>query len=810
MKKRMLATVMALSAFCMAGCGESGGSSAKIEKDIEVWSTYNTAKVIRQTTKNAKYAQLPAKLSVQMMKGEYEGAQLIITSNVGAEYTLAKGELKNANGTVIPAENIHIYHQKYVEISRNYNGNPAYNAGDAIPDMLLPMDIAVQYGENFVKADSNQGITVEFDSEGLEAGVYTGDFLLEIDGEKQNIPVSVEIWEIEYTERRTFQSSFLIYRDQLPAGEYDNTKQTVDAYIDFLQEYKADAYVVRDIYEEEHFYESIDRFTHKNAASIVIPVDFPLTYRAEESDAHFQEAMEYILWLANQSTEENMYIEYAYFYPSTYDEADIVAERQEPSVNFFKEDGEYAKTLQAAANKLLTSLEFMQKSPELQARILQAVKTIPAVFTNVHYNAEWVEAFDTAFCPYISLFDDTATAQRYQDAASEHANGDLWAYSCSDPDYPYPTFHIDDTALGMRVNGWMNKAYDISGYLYYSVNKYSMMHDENPNAYIDVYDDTYRYNQTNGDGFLLYPGKYYGSATPFASLRLIAYRDGMDDYDMLCVYENLLQEKAEKYGVELDFNDYVADLYNGLFNGTQAYANDALVYQAKAELANRIFAIQNEDELVVNLTQKDGKKVLNIYTTASALSVNGTSVVGVQQGDGYCYTLEQGVEAATFAIKAGNNEYTYSVGAHKLVSMDAITLSEGSVKEVAGGKTVVTVKAIDDPDYKDFLRPAITYAVSGLSNVKTLRFSYENVGDEELEMRVTLLTKKGKIALGTNYCGVGKSRDVAISITNAYSVDWDSVTGVEISFENVVLTETGTVLANDRKIAIGDLWFDLQ
>ena len=188
MKKRMLATVMALSAFCMAGCGESGGSSAKIEKDIEVWSTYNTAKVIRQTTKNAKYAQLPAKLSVQMMKGEYEGAQLIITSNVGAEYTLAKGELKNANGTVIPAENIHIYHQKYVEISRNYNGNPAYNAGDAIPDMLLPMDIAVQYGENFVKADSNQGITVEFDSEGLEAGVYTGDFLLEIAAKSKIFP----------------------------------------------------------------------------------------------------------------------------------------------------------------------------------------------------------------------------------------------------------------------------------------------------------------------------------------------------------------------------------------------------------------------------------------------------------------------------------------------------------------------------------------------------------------------------------------------------------------------------------------------
>ncbi len=818
MKKRMLAVIMAVSAFLMTGCeglpflnsSSSDESMEKIQKEVNVWSTYNTAKVIRQTTKNEKYTQLPAEISVQMMRGEYEGAQLVLTSNTEVSYKLTKGELKNANGTVLPAENISIYHQKYIDISRNYNGNSAYNAGDAIPDMLLPMDIAVKYGENVVKADSNQGVTIEFNSEGLEAGVYTGNFVLEIDGEKQNIPVSVEVWDIEYTGRRTFQSSFLIYRDQLPAGEYNNTKETVDAYIDFLQEYKADTYVVRDIYEEEHFYESVDRFAHKNAASIVIPVDFPLTYKAEEANTHFQEAVEYIMWLANQSAEENMYIEYAYFYPSTYDEADIVPERKAPSVNFFKENGEYAKTLQAAANKLLMDLEFNQKSPELQARILEAVKTIPAVFTNVHYNAEWVADFDTAFCPYISLFDDRATAQRYQDAAVENANGDLWAYSCSDPDYPYPTFHIDDTTLGMRVNGWMNKAYDINGYLYYSVNKYSMMHDENPNAYVDIYGDASRYNQTNGDGFLLYPGKYYGSKTPFASVRLTSYRDGMDDYDMLCVYENLLKEKAEKYGVELDFNDYVADLYNELFNGVQAYANDSLVYQAKAELANRILAIQNEDELVVNLSQKDGKKVLNIYTTASALTVNDAAVTGVQQGDGYCYTVEQGVDAAVFTIKAGDNEYTYSVGAHKVISMDTITLSEGSTKEVVDGKTVVTIKAIDDPDYKDFLRPSITYAVSGLSNVETLRFSYENVGYEELEMRITLLTASGKIVIGTNYCGVENDREVVMHIGNAYSVNWAEVTGVEISFENVVLTETGTVLANDRKIAIGDLWFDIQ
>ena len=197
MKKRILAVVLAVSTMLMTGCDVSSdnsgseSSSGIVEKEVNVWSTYNTAKVIRQTTKNEKYTQLPAEISVQMMRGEYEGAQLVLTSNAEVPYKLSKGELKNANGTVLPAENISIYHQKYIEIARNYNGNPAYNAGDAIPDMLLPMDIAAEYGENIVKADSNQGVTVEFNSEGLEAGVYTGNFVLEIDGEKQNIPVSV-------------------------------------------------------------------------------------------------------------------------------------------------------------------------------------------------------------------------------------------------------------------------------------------------------------------------------------------------------------------------------------------------------------------------------------------------------------------------------------------------------------------------------------------------------------------------------------------------------------------------------------------
>ena len=94
--------------------------------------------------------------------------------------------------------------------------------------------------------------------------------------------------------------------------------------------------------------------------------------------------------------------------------------------------------------------------------------------------------------------------------------------------------------------------------------------------------------------------------------------------------------------------------------------------------------------------------------------------------------------------------------------------------------------------------------------MENLRFSYENLGEEDVEIRITLLTSNGKVQLCTSYCAAGAIREEVIHISAALGVDFSSVTGVEISFENVVLTDTGTVLANDRTIAISDLWFDIR
>lgn len=776
------------------GSGAGGGNGG-----YELWSTYNTVKVIQQTQKNDEYKKLPAELNIQMMKGEYEGAQLIITSQKESTYTLKAGELKSGDGNIIPSENVAIYHQKYITIDYNLNKSPDFTAGESIPDMLLPMDIAAKYKENVIHAGDNQGVTVEIDSTGVTPGVYTGNFELTIDGKTQQIPVKVEVWNIEYTGRRTFKSSFLIYRENLVYGEYDNSYEVADRYVDFLAKYKIDAYVVRDLDAEKRFDDSMKKYAaNKNQSSIIIPIDFKTDYKASSDNDQFNEAVDYIVKLAKASTEDMMYIEGAYFYPSSYDEADINESRQTPSEKFFGKNGEFVKTLKAAVEKLKTDSEFDAKDPALKEKIYEAILNIPAVFTNVNYVENWVKTLDGAtFCPYINVYDDYATLQRYQDHAEDNTNGNLWMYTANESSWPYPTLDIDDTALGLRVNGWMAKSAGVNGYLYWVVNKYA-----NGNSYVDVYSSPERGTNSNGDGFLVYPGGYYGSSDPFASVRLASFRDGLDDYDMLCVYENILDEKAEKYGFDYKFDDYAADLYATLFEGTRADCTDEQLFNIRAELASRILAEQNSESAVIK-TRENGKTVLNVYSTSANVKIDGAAATATPSGSGYKYTVEySGETAKTYTVSIDGKEYEYTVNGAKILPVSTAKLSEGSTQSDG----VINIKALNG-EIIEILRPSIKF---DLNNVKAeaLHFTYENVGETEITFRISLITKTGKTIVSTNYCPAGKSRDVDVVFPD--DVDWSEVTGIEISFGNVILTDTGTALSPDRTLKLGDLWLDLQ
>ena len=802
MKNKVFSVFVAVAMLCCVLC-------ACTPKDdrapYEVWSTYNTTKVIAQTYKNDTYEKLAPNLSVQMMRGEYEGAQLVVTFNKGSgKVTLQSGALSDEKGNKIPDGAVAVYRQMYTQIDRNYNGGTTFVAGDKIPDMLLPEATATAYGKDGYTADTNQAFTVEICSDNLAAGVYTGNFVLTVDGEQTLVPVSVTVWDIELDGKSEFMSSFLIYREYMAYGEYRNDKQITDNYVEFLTRYNVDSYVVRDNYEAERFTESLQNYeTNKRMTSIVIPVDFPLNYVASKGNSQFDEAIRYLTELAVASTDEYCLAEHAYFYPSTYDEADIVPERVAKAEEFFAEGGLYFQTLDAAVEALQNNETYLAKPAALRERIEQAIRNIPAVFTNVKYIADWVANLtDATFCPYVSVYDNYATLQRYQDEAVG-VNGNLWTYTCNATNYPYPTLDIDDVSLGIRVNGWFNKAYGINGYLYWAVNKYYSNFDDRPNAHVNPYDDAYRGGHSNGDGWLLYPGAYYGSEYPFATVRLAAYRDGVDDYNMLTVYERKLNAIADKYGIEINFADYVTDLYEQLFSGAVVYENvDKTLYQARAELARRILDLNNADNLLVASVRDGDQTTVNVYSTEENIKIDGKKVQGAACGDGFRYTVTNGAEQHTFEIETTVRKVNYDVAAHITLSCVSAKLSEGSTFDKETNS--FTVKAIDG-ELKDLYRPYIRLAVKNVKRGTKLYFEYGNLSNEETEIRIRIKNSDGtNVEVSTNYCAGNSSRKVEITLAD--DIDWSIAAYVEISFDNVVLRDGEYVLAPDRHITLSDLW----
>ena len=433
---------------------------------------------------------------------------------------------------------------------------------------------------------------------------------------------------------------------------------------------------------------------------------------------------------------------------------------------------------------------------------------IPAIFTNVNFIEEYVGELNSVFCPYLNLFGDDIAAQKYQASAEDRTNGDLWAYTCCGPTNPYPTFHLDDFNLGTRVSGWMEKKYKINGYLYWAVNLYEPSGNHDVEDFIDPYDTPDRASDCHGDGFLLYPGKYYDSDSPFASLRLVNYRDSMDDYDMLCVYEQLLSEWAAAYGTSVNFDDYVNDLYTSLFDEAIYYQDDSLVYMAREELANRILALQNSDGLLVKSEiSADGQTTESeIYSTVKTLKINGETVQGTASGTGYKYIVSTATSAGekTLKIESASKAYVYILNQSGAANMQSFNKNDTTIVTARANGADVTIKAEKrgTEAQTTAFRPYVEFRVSDFANAKELIFVIKNTTDREIEANVQLAGDVRE-TVGGIYLRAGEEKEYRIQLSGVSEDVLSGATHVRIAFTNTL----NGALQQDRTFTIGNIRF---
>jgi hypothetical protein len=116
---------------------------------------------------------------------------------------------------------------------------------------------------------------------------------------------------------------------------------------------------------------------------------------------------------------------------------------------------------------------------------------------------------------------------------------EIWWYVSASIHHPYPNLFVDYPAIDHRILFWLAWKYDISGFLYYSLNRWYTNYAQDRERWPDVPWNARTYGKYNGDGQLIYPGP---AGEPYSSVRLEVIRDGMEDFEYLHMLQKRLRD----------------------------------------------------------------------------------------------------------------------------------------------------------------------------------------------------------------------------------------------------------------------------
>lgn len=203
-------------------------------------------------------------------------------------------------------------------------------------------------------------------------------------------------------------------------------------------------------------------------------------------------------------------------------------------------------------------------------------------------------------------------------AAERAAGKGTWWYTCCVPLAPYPTWLVDDDAVAPRASVWAMAKYGLTGFVY------SMAHGWSPDPYASVAS----FNQTNGDGLLLYPGQPFGTDQPLPSIRLKLLREGLQDYELLRLLALERDAAARRRGVEPRGWVRSQQLAGELVSRAYRFSREpARLHAVRREAINELLAARQSD-LVLEL----GETLAGVVRPGTALLADGDPVL--VSGDG--------------------------------------------------------------------------------------------------------------------------------------------------------------------------------
>ncbi len=142
--------------------------------------------------------------------------------------------------------------------------------------------------------------------------------------------------------------------------------------------------------------------------------------------------------------------------------------------------------------------------------------------------------------------------EHYQ--ARQRAGEEVWFYTCVFPQGEYANRFIEQPLIKTRLLHWINYRYGVTGYLHWGYNHWTP---QSPFTHTTRKHGGPPYLPA-GDPWIVYPGK----DGPLDSIRHEAMRDGIADYELLCLLEDRAPATAKALVAKhvLDFDRYDTDV----------------------------------------------------------------------------------------------------------------------------------------------------------------------------------------------------------------------------------------------------------
>lgn len=757
--RTLLALLLAVSVcFSVAACGTDNTA----ENEITVKTTYNTLAVERSediaSFRNGRF-------SISAAQGEADGAQVIVNpSNDVSAYTATVSDLTDADGNTISAENCTLYVQIYARVINGTNDFPA----GYYPDCLIPVEYITAAGENSIGAGQNQGFWLDvFVPYDTAAGEYAGYVTFAFDGQQIAVPVSVEVFDFAMPETPTIETSYLIWKDWLIYGELDGTVEKWKTYFDFLIDFNICGYDLPvEIGDIEGYKAAVREYYDKLAAYFIpfkiegnLEIDTDLMYR-------------YIYAIAEISLEDGVnYFDKAKYYIHTiYDECNhdsVYATRYPKAEQVLREVGELEEKVIAqlkAEGKAGSGRMFSETVTDEE--FFASIRDIPHVMTTTYdENLALNYGVDT-FCPSYSNFITTDSIAFYQDLMEQGYT--IYSYSAANRGVVGSQL-INDYTIAGRDIFWSKYAYGIKGDLYWNLTGYLAWWQFVGRGYgllNDLYTQASHDGLTNGDGYMLYPGKQYGSDSPFPSLRLMMRRDGIDDYDYMSLLEEEYAALSAAYGAELDVRTSLESMYDRIFSLSASKLNYQGLADMRALLARFIELAQSDAGFAVEKIEAGTDAIeCSFYVKPGyTVTINGVEYTGISAGGGNKITARVPYgESGTLRVKVAGSGYsssfTFTLGEKPEEGnsfADEASLSAVSVAATYGSTVAVntdrtyalsetSLKAelsghlFDNESYNSSFHPYVYFDVDGLTGIEYVTFCVYNASDEDFTVQVVAL-----------------------------------------------------------------------